>query len=166
MSPNDTPTGLLATLRAGVVTRLLPVDPDQDPNPIPVIDGGRADILKSVTEALTKRTAGLCLVVSVSAVDEDEAATNGIEVTVVVQIYERPVINWGDKGRQQSIEDTFEGVFTKLGFDDQGTPGWTPSGIWRRFKFRRYRQVYADTNQVVAEASFTTGTVCKADPNS
>lgn len=159
MSPLDQPTGLLASLRAEVVARLTAQDPNTDPNAIPILDGGRSDILKAVTESLTKRTAGLCVVVTVPKVDVDDSATAGIRVTVSVMIYERPATNWSPKGRQQSIEDTWEHIMVRLCFADDGKPGWTPNAIWQRLRMGLYRIVYADSNQVVAEATFTTGTV-------
>lgn len=162
MSPLDQPTGLLPTLRAGVVARLT-TDPETDPNQIPVLDGGRMDIAQSVTQALTKRTAGLCLVVTVPKLDADDSATNAVRVTVTVQIYERPVINWSEKGRRQSIEDTFEWIYSQLCFQDNGATGWTPSDTWHRFQLSGFRLIYSDTNQVVAEANFITGTVIKAE---
>lgn len=160
MSAIHEPAGLFATLRAAVVERLAGAVAFAEPHPVPVVDGGRGAIHRAVAEALTKRAAGLCLVVSVPRTDPGPESPQQIRATLAVQIYERPTLNWSQKGRQIAIEDAAEAVFAALGFDGL-TTGWAPSAIWTRFIFDGYRIVFASTDQVVMEALFQTSTIVR-----
>lgn len=163
-NPNVVPSGLFANLRADVVDRLIGAPDFAEPNPVPVLDAGRKNIMKALSEALTKRTAGLCLSVSVPRVDPGEESPQAIVATVSVMIYERPAINWSEKGRQLALEDAGEAVFQSLGFDDDFAPGWSPSATWDRFQFSGMRIVFSNSDQSVMEVTFTTGTLVKIAP--
>lgn len=163
MSAIREPLGLLARLRADVVERLAASEDFTDPNPVPVIDSGRSDLLKAISEALIKRSAGLCLSVSIPRVDAGPESTQQIDATVAVQIYERPSTNWSVKGRQTAIEDAAEAVLQSLTFTPDGT-GWSPSAIWTRFLFEGFRIVFASTDQVTMEVLFRTSTVVRIAP--
>lgn len=161
INPNEEPSGLLADLRARVVARLAAAAAFAEPNPVPVIDGGRGDIGRSVREILDKRTAGLCLVVTIPRVDPWEASPQGIVPTISVAVCERPDRNWSEKGKQLAIEDASECVFQSLGFNEDGYPGWEPAEIWNRLQFAGIRQAAAGTDRVIMEVLFTTATVVK-----
>ncbi|MBX3732587.1 MAG: hypothetical protein KF791_08340 [Verrucomicrobiae bacterium] len=160
MSAIHEPVGLFANLRSAVVERLATADAFADPHAVPVVDGGGTAIHRAVAEALTKRSAGMCLVVSVPRADPGPESPQQLRATLAVQIYERPTLNWSHKGRQIAIEDAAEAVFGALGFDGI-TPGWSPSAVWTRFLFDGYRIVFASTDQVVMEVLFNTSIIVR-----
>lgn len=164
MSPLDTPESLMGALRAAVVARLATAEQFADPNAVPIIDGGRGDIAKAVDNALRQRTSGLCIVVSISRVDPGDEGHQHVRATVSLMIYERPAINWGEKGRQLAIEDAAEAAMISLGWTN-GAPGWAPSATWTRFVFGGFRQVLASTDMVAMQATFTTDTHLQVAPS-
>lgn len=165
MSPLDQPAGLFALLRAATTERLAAADAFAAPNAVPVIDGGRRDIAKTVDDLLLRqRTSGLCLVVTIPKVVRGDAGMNHIIATIVVRIYERPADNWGTKGRQLSVEDAAEAVMGALGFEADGG-GWSPSAVWTRFIFEGFRLVIASTDLVGMEVTFTTETQIQIAPS-
>lgn len=157
MSLTDEPNGLFATLRAAVVERLAGAEEFAEPNAVPVINGGRGSLLDAVGKALQKRTAGLCLAVTVSRVDPTEGSPLGCRATVAVVIYERASENWSQKGRQLAAEDAAEAVMFRLGWAE-GAAGWSPDAVWSRFRFAGMRIVAVDTDLVAMEVTFTTET--------
>lgn len=159
MNPNDQPTGLLAILRAAVVSRLAAASDFKEPNAVPVLDGGKSDVLTAVRAALTKRSAGLALLVTIPALEPGDLSPQQINATISVQIYERPLTNWSAKGKNLAIEDAGELVFQSLGFSDDGSPGWLPAETWARLKFGGFRLVFSGDDQVVMEALFSTSTI-------
>lgn len=163
-NPNTEPTGLFAQLRAAVVARLAAAEGFSGPNPVPVLDAGRRNILKALQETLLKRTEGLCLSVSVPRIDPGEDSPQAIRATISVMIYERPLINWSEKGRQLALEDAGEIVLQTLGFDENLAPGWSPSAVWDRFQLAGMRIVFSNNDQAVMEVTFTTGTSVRATP--
>lgn len=164
MSPLDTPIGLLGALRAAVVERLAAAEAFADPNAVPVIDGGRADIAKSVGNALQMRTAGLCIVVTVPRMDPGNESQQHVQATLALMIYERPATNWSEKGRQLSVEDAAEASLIALGWTGEA-PGWAPSAAWTRFVFGGFRLAFASTDTVAMEVTFTTETHLQVSPS-
>jgi len=159
--PLDIPTGLLATLRAAVVERLSAAADFQDPVTVPVLDGGKTDIISRVSQALTARTGGLCVVVTAPRVAPFDV-DRGIAVTISVQIYEHPLQNWSEKGPCRAPEDAGEAVMASLMFDDDQHPGWTPSPHWTVLQFEGLRPVFASTEQTVWEILFRTHTLIRS----
>jgi hypothetical protein len=158
-NPNAVATGLRARLRAAVAARLALGDAFAGTNEVPVVDGGLADLQKTVADALTKRASGLCLVVSIPKVGAGDASPQHRVFTIAVQIYESPVRNWSEKGRRLSIEDAAEAVDVLLGFTDDGSPGWSPDATWSRLAFDGDRIVFANPAQNTFEVTFTAETV-------
>jgi len=158
MSPLDAPSSLLASLRAAVVDRLMTADHFGPPHAVPVVDGGRADIAKAVDHALKMRTAGLCIVVTVPRVDPGDQGEQHVSATISLMLYERPAVNWSEKGRRLAVEDAAEACLVRLGWADE-TPGWSPSAQWTRFVFGGFRLVLASTDVVAMECTFATDTI-------
>ncbi|MBN9691303.1 MAG: hypothetical protein J0M24_13790 [Verrucomicrobia bacterium] len=159
-NPLNASTGLLATLRREVVEYLQADPAFIDPVSIPIIDGGQTDLAKAVSDALTIRAGGLCLVVTTPRV-RPSSEVRSLEVTISVQIYEHPLQNWSAKGPQRSPEDVGENLMARLMFTQFGSEfseGWSPSAVWTNLQFGGLRPVFSSPDQVVFETTFTTRT--------
>ncbi len=154
--------GLLAALRAAVTERLSNYDELQNPVTIRVLDGGKTDLISAVRDALTKRTSGMCLVVTVPRLEAGQDTPRHVAATISVQIYEHPLQNWSTQGARVAPEDIGERIMARLLFDDAPPgDGWTPPGGWSRLMFSGLRPVFASTEQTVFEITFTTETVIR-----